>query len=585
MRAKRAAFTMLAIAGTLSLLILPGLRLQPEVTTRIARAAPRGQDDCGAFSPSVQFSLQQTGPACCWELKVDNTLPSSTCLKSDLTLMANQPFIRVNPAPNWALSAGTVPGPGPITLTYSGSFIPTGTTTIGRFCLNFGGTSGGTLTIGWKVGYGPVPCGPHEATCSTAVNLTCPPGCLLCGKKCRDLNGNGKCDPNEPALSNWPITITDNQGNSVTIQTDNSGGFCFFNLAPGTYTLSETVLSGWVAGAASCTKYTPVSVSGYPKAVDCGQQAGSCPFTCEYLQEIQRYDCIMCRFPNMRAEDVAQPKECDDQSEILNTGWDPRLSSTIALSDPDGWWVVIEDPDPNTSEPRPATVIANPATRKQPRSEWISADQLGRVRRTGQYVFQRCFCLDADDLPKANMRLTLWAADEAMAFLNGNLIGVTPSRSYAQPNPLTITASDFRAGLNCVQVVVTGGPTGFPLGPQAGFNLTGDVTAGSDLCCEGGAICGVNFRDNNGNGVMDAGEQLLAGWTIVLRDDQGTVVRTTVTDENGAYCFHRLPPGRYRVSEILQPNWRQTAPPPPGIHHVDLRPKQSALHRDFGNRQ
>jgi hypothetical protein len=232
-------------------------------------------------------------------------------------------------------------------------------------------------------------------------------------------------------------------------------------------------------------------------------------------------------------------------------------------------------------------VIANPMTKKEPRSEWISADQLGRVRRTGQYVFQRCFCLDPDDLPKASMKLTLWAANEAIVFLNGNQIGTTPPRSYQQPNPTAITVSSgsLRAGLNCLQVVVTGGPTGFPLTPQAGFDLVGEVTAGGDLCCEGGAICGVKFHDANGNGVMDPGERLLPGWPIVLRDDQGTVVRIAVTDRDGAYCFDRLPPGQYVVSEILQPNWRQTYPPPPGTYRVNLDPKKSALHRDFGNRQ
>jgi hypothetical protein len=519
---------------------------------------------------------------------VDNTLPyPAACLKFELTLTANWPFIQVNPASGWILSSGTIPGTGPITLTYKDPFIPTGTTTIGRFCLNFQNTPTGTLTVQWKVGYGPALCGNLEATCSITLNLDCPPGCLLCGRKCRDLNGNGQCDPREPLLADWPITLTDSGGNSLTVKTDLNGNYCFFNLTPGTYTISESVPSGWVAGEVSCTKFIPVEVPGYPKAVDCGPQTGSCQLTCEYREDINRYDCIMCRFPNMQAADVAQPQECDDRPEILNTGWDQRTSSPFSVSNPDDEWVVIQDPDPNTREPRPATVISNPGTKKEPRSEWISADQLGRIRQTGQYVFQRCFCLDPDDLPKASVKLTLWAADEAIVFLNGTQIGVTPPKSWQQPNPLTITTSTgLREGLNCLQVVVTGGPmAGILLGPQAGFDLVGEVTAGSDLCCEGGMICGVKFQDNNGNGIMDAGEPLLSGWTIVLRDAQGTVVRMATTDQNGRYCFDRLPPGQYVVSEILQPNWRQTSPPPPGTHQVDLKPKQSVLHADFGNRR
>lgn len=573
---EQSILTALAIAGALFLSAFPTGRDGSRSLSLAGSGSPQGI--CEELAPCVVLSLESTGPTCCWNLKVElksGYCPSSLPLQN-LTLQLNPPFefIQVNPTPGWTL-AGTIPGFGPITLTPPGP-LPTGTTTIGRICVNSFNFNPGTLTVQGTFA---------EATCSTTLNFQCPAGCLICGRKCRDLNGNGECDRFEPLLSDWPITLTDSQGNSVTIKTDKWGQFCFFNLTPGSYTISEAIPSGWVAGEVSCTKFIPVEVPGYPKAVDCDQQAGACQLTCEFLENINRYDCIMCRFPNLRAEDVAEKKECDDRPEILNTGWDQRISSTISLSDPDEEWVVIQDPDPNTPEPRPATVIANPGTKKEPQSEWISADQLGRVRRTGQYVFQRCFCLDPDDLPKANMWLKLWAADEAIVFLNGNQIGVTPPRSYAQPDPLTITTSTgFRAGLNCLQVVVTGGPTGFPLAPQAGFDLVGEVTAGSDLCCDGGAICGVKFHDGNGNGQMDSGEPLLAGWTIVLRDAQGTVVRTAVTDQNGAYCFDRLPPGQYEVSEILKASWRQTAPPPPGIHRVDLQPKQSILHRDFGNR-
>lgn len=584
--AERAILTALAIAGALFLLLLPGPRFQPEATARVALAG--SQDPCSRLAQCVVFSLEPTGPTCCWKLKVElKSGPACPSSLQQIQLSLNVPleFILVDQlASGWTLS-GTIPGSGPLMLTPP-SPLSTGTTTIGRICVNSFNFNPGTLTIQWTV---PDPLRMGTLTCTTTQNFQCPNGCLVCGRKCRDLNGNGSCDRNEPLLSNWPITLTDSQGNSVTIKTNQFGQFCFFNLAPGNYTISEAIPSGWVAGEVSCTKFIPVEVPGYPKPVDCGPQAGACPFTCELVipgPPIDRYDCIMCRFPNMRAEDVTERRECDDRPEILNTGWDQRVSSAIPLNDPDEEWVIIQDPDPNTPEPRPATVISNPGTKKEPQSEWISFDQVGRVGRTGRYVFQRCFCLDPDDLPKVNMRLKLWAADKAIVFLNGNKIGETPSQSYAQRDPLTITTlTGFRAGLNCLQVDVTGGPTGFPPGPQAGFDLVGEVTAGSDLCCDGGAICGVKFHDLNGNGLMDSGDPLLSGWTIVLRDNQGTVVRTAVTDRNGAYCFDRLPPGQYEVSEILQPNWKQTAPPPPGIHRVDLKPKQSDLHRDFGNKK
>jgi hypothetical protein len=577
MRRPGGPVSILALAGAFFLLIWSGPRLKVPDATPAA-----SQDYCGELSSQLQFTLQPTGPTCCWKLSVENNLSTIFSLRPTLTLTANFPFMGMTLAPGWAFaSPPTFPTPGPITLNYTaGSSIPSGTTTIGTFCLNFFNNTTGTLTIQWMVG-GPA----GDFTCSTTLNLTCPQGCWLCGMKCEDLNQNGKCDGGDPRLPNWTITLTDSQGNTVTTKTDQWGQYCFSNIAPGgPYTISEDVPSGWQAEPLHCFKSIPIP-GNQPEFLSCG--AGTCTFTCNYRQDIDRYDCIMCSFPNVRA--AAEARECADRPQILNTGWNERLLSPIPLSDPDDEWVVLQDPDPSTQEPRPATVISNPQTKKQPQSEWISADQLGRVRRTGQYVFQRCFCLDPDDLPKASGKITLWAADEAIVFLNGKQIGVTPPRSYQQPDPLTIPLSDFRAGLNCLQVVVTGGPTSFlpglGLGPQAGFNLVGDVTAGSDLCCEGGTICGVTFEDVNGDGVMDSRDRPLPGWTIILRDDQGTVVRTALTDQNGAYCFFDLPPGRYVVSEVLQPGWKQTAPPAPGTHTVDLQPKENVRHRDFGNRR
>lgn len=62
----------------------------------------------------------------------------------------------------------------------------------------------------------------------------------VCGVKYADLNGNGTQDPNDPALAGWPIGAG---GTSTT--TDASGHYCI-TLLPGSYTVSEGTLSGWI---------------------------------------------------------------------------------------------------------------------------------------------------------------------------------------------------------------------------------------------------------------------------------------------------------------------------------------------------
>jgi hypothetical protein len=51
------------------------------------------------------------------------------------------------------------------------------------------------------------------------------------------------------------------------------------------------------------------------------------------------------------------------------------------------------------------------------------------------------------------------------------------------------------------------------------------------------SISGTVFDDDNHNGVRDRGEPGLAGVTVNLSDDTGTVIATTVTDSQGNYSF------------------------------------------------
>ncbi|MEO1373242.1 MAG: SdrD B-like domain-containing protein [Cyanobacteria bacterium J06635_10] len=70
-----------------------------------------------------------------------------------------------------------------------------------------------------------------------------------------------------------------------------------------------------------------------------------------------------------------------------------------------------------------------------------------------------------------------------------------------------------------------------------------------------GAIGDTVYRDTNGNGTQDPGEEGIGGVNLTLTSagpdgDFGTpddTTQTTTTDENGIYGFPNLPPGNYRV--------------------------------------
>ena len=97
------------------------------------------------------------------------------------------------------------------------------------------------------------------------------------------------------------------------------------------------------------------------------------------------------------------------------------------------------------------------------------------------------------------------------------------------------------------------------------------------------SLSGMKFEDINGNGVKDAGEPGLSGWTVVLKKDGKQVASPVVTDADGGYSFADIVPGSYTVEEVAQDGWLQTCPASPGIYSLDLLSGIAATNIDFGN--
>jgi hypothetical protein len=78
------------------------------------------------------------------------------------------------------------------------------------------------------------------------------------------------------------------------------------------------------------------------------------------------------------------------------------------------------------------------------------------------------------------------------------------------------------------------------------------------------SVSGVSFNDVNGNGLRDAGEEVLADTAVYLdQNNSGTLdpgEQSTTTDGNGEYVFDSLSAGEYVVREVVPEGCRQTAP-------------------------
>jgi hypothetical protein len=89
-----------------------------------------------------------------------------------------------------------------------------------------------------------------------------------------------------------------------------------------------------------------------------------------------------------------------------------------------------------------------------------------------------------------------------------------------------------------------------------------------------GSMSGRVIRDVNGDGIANAGEIGLSGWTIFLDADNDGIFdageTSTTTNASGDWSFIDLPVGTYNVRVDQQSGWLRTAPSGSGAHVVTV---------------
>ena len=135
--------------------------------------------------------------------------------------------------------------------------------------------------------------------------------------------------------------------------------------------------------------------------------------------------------------------------------------------------------------------------------------------------------------------------------------------------------------------LVTGDKT-FLLGAKQAANLAlQSEFQNGDTATPLGSIEGSKWNDVNANGIWEADEKALAGWTIYIDSvANGTLdpwELSTVTDANGKYSFTNLGPGEYAIREVNQTGWLQTSPSTP--YALILKVGEKLTDVNFGNYQ
>ena len=362
--------------------------------------------------------------------------------------------------------------------------------------------------------------GDVEISC----HITPPIQSEMCGIKYNDVNGNGVHDAGEPTMAGWTIVLTGPSGTQSTV-TGQGGTYCFQNLAPGTYTVHEVPQANW-------TQTQPLTVS-YTVTVP----------------------------PGTGNLDFGNQRNCPTPTHVTCTAG--RVDSFATNDGP-------EQPSP---DPALLSVLQSCSAGQPPLGQF---DVIPCNRCFG-HTFDKCWS-DSCTVVGARLTLRLRAGDcspqnDSLCFMQGGTevwcIGLSALRNFVTggADPLWTVNDDMTVTLDLAALLPDGnGVTNILAALQDGnlgvmiFNSTGVdyMRLDLDLCCPLGTIQGQKYFDVNHNGVLDAGEPPLAGWTITLT---GPVSGTTTTNAGGNWQFANLPPGNYTVHEANQPGWVNTAPP------------------------
>ncbi|MFN8243575.1 MAG: SdrD B-like domain-containing protein [Ferruginibacter sp.] len=179
----------------------------------------------------------------------------------------------------------------------------------------------------------------------------------------------------------------------------------------------------------------------------------------------------------------------------------------------------------------------------------------------------------------------VWNDTNANGLQEGGELGignVTVTLTY--PDGTTLNTTTTAAGIYAFTNLAPGSytvtftsPAGYLVTPSnvgADDNIDSDPVGGvvSGIAINGntnntidagfyqlGSIGDRVWKDDNGNGIQDAGEVGVAGVTITLYNAAGQVVASTTTDAFGNYLFSKLMPGNYTLKVTPPANYSLSA--------------------------
>ncbi|OWK40435.1 hypothetical protein FRUB_05354 [Fimbriiglobus ruber] len=402
----------------------------------------------------------------------------------------------------------------------------------------------------------------------------------ISGTVFEDLNGSGVLDPGEPPLAGWTVNLT-NTGTGVvtTTTTAADGTYTFSGLSFGTYQVSEVLMPGYVA-----TDPNPPPVSTQSGTTVAGTNFG-----------------------NFRPATISGTIYVDTNGDGVQEANEttPVAGATVALIDPRSGAVVAS----TTSAADGSYSFAGLVPLVLPGNTTPYQVEVTGPAKYGQTSANPSVTLTSGaTVANQNIGLFVKTTISGTVFDDANDNGIQDPGEIRLPGvPVLLintatgatvqTATTDANGaftFSAVSALAANGAT-IPYEVEAdpnGYTTTTPettVTLTSGVPVTGLKIgvyqdvlfTGVTYNDVNGDGIQEANEPAVAGFTVQLVDTNGNVVATTTSSATGAYSLYGGP-GTFTVREVPPTGWVQTTPNPGYTTTTDGGPLVST---NFGNFQ
>ena len=354
------------------------------------------------------------------------------------------------------------------------------------------------MAVAWAA-----PPAPHPSVASPATGSH-PPRFAVGDKVWQDLNRSGRQDQGEPPAAGISVQLLSVDGEVVESTVSSaSGRFGFDNVPGGTYTVR-------FAGVPSGFRLTAAGSGDDPSADSDPDYTGATPpFTLGVDEPQVR--------PTTAVDGVS--------AAYVHSGVDAGIIPLRYAIGNRVWLDVNADGAQQSDEPPAAAVVSLLAEDRVIASTTTDAE--GVYRFTG--------------LERGEYRVR-FEPSEHRRFTARN----------ATTDPTQDSDADPRTGVTTVITVSPGAPDLVPaadLGVADADLVNATVSAG---LVGAYAVGDTVWRDDNGNGVLDAGEGGFPGIRVELLDEDQRVLHRAVTSGDGRFAFGDLAAGIYRL-RVLRP--------------------------------